>query len=85
VASLAASCLDDELFADSVKYYQELIPMYQRSRTSGGIGDDSGHEVNLEVQLARRIRAGASYFHDVKGLDDGADFRRLQLDVAFKF
>jgi tetratricopeptide (TPR) repeat protein len=40
LASLAASCLDNELFAESVKYYRELIPMYQRSRTSGGIGDE---------------------------------------------
>ena len=39
MAALAASCLDNELFAESIQYYHEVIPLHQRTQPNRGIGD----------------------------------------------
>jgi Flp pilus assembly protein TadD len=39
IAALAASCLDNKLFEQSVKYYQEVIPLHQRTQPNRGIGN----------------------------------------------
>ena len=39
IASLAASCLENRLFEQSVKYYGEVIPLHQRTQPNRGIGD----------------------------------------------
>jgi len=41
MASLAESCLENELFAQSVKYYKELIPLCERTHPRRGIGSDT--------------------------------------------
>ena len=52
IASLAESCLDDQLFEQSVKYYQELIPLYQRARPNRGIGDEMLSRYYRKLALA---------------------------------
>jgi len=39
MAALAYSCLENELFQQSVDYYQELIPLHQRTQPRRGIGN----------------------------------------------
>ena len=39
MASLGASCLENELFEQSVTYYKELIPLHQRTQPNRGIGN----------------------------------------------
>jgi hypothetical protein len=51
----------------------------------GGGTDGSGHEAGIDVGLAEKITFSTTYFMNRKGLDDGVDFNRLQVDVKFKF
>jgi len=39
LAMLAGSCLQNELFEQSVEYYKELIPLHERTAPNRGIGD----------------------------------------------
>ncbi len=39
IAGLAASCLENHLFSQSVAYYEELIPLHQRTHQRRGIGN----------------------------------------------
>lgn len=39
MAMLAGSCLQNQLFEQSVKYYKELIPLHERTAANRGIGD----------------------------------------------
>jgi predicted Zn-dependent protease len=39
LAMLAGSCLQNELFEQSVMYYKELIPLHERTAPNRGIGD----------------------------------------------
>ena len=39
MGALAASCLQNQLFEQSVVYYDELIPLHQRSQPNRGIGN----------------------------------------------
>src|SRR5205823_12335165 len=39
LASLAYSCLENELYTPSTVYYEELIPLHQRSHARRGIGN----------------------------------------------
>jgi tetratricopeptide (TPR) repeat protein len=39
LSSLAQSCLQNELFQQSVAYFKELIPLHQRTQPRRGIGD----------------------------------------------
>ncbi|MCE9564870.1 MAG: hypothetical protein K8U57_22780 [Planctomycetes bacterium] len=39
LAGLAASCLENKLFTQSVAYYEELIPLHQRTHARRGIGN----------------------------------------------
>ena len=41
MAALAGSCLENHLDKQSVAYYEELIPLYQRSHPRQGVGDGS--------------------------------------------
>jgi len=40
MAALATSCLENELFEQSVTYYLEAIPQHQRTQPRGGVGND---------------------------------------------
>jgi tetratricopeptide (TPR) repeat protein len=39
LAALAASCLENQLYEQSVEYYKELIPLHQRTQPRRGIGN----------------------------------------------
>ena len=39
MAALGQSCLENQLFAESVKYYGEAIPLHQRTQPNRGIGN----------------------------------------------
>jgi tetratricopeptide (TPR) repeat protein len=39
MAALARGCLDCQLFEQAAKYYQEVIPLHQRTAPNRGIGD----------------------------------------------
>jgi tetratricopeptide (TPR) repeat protein len=39
MAGLARSCLDNQLYEQSVAYYEELIPLHQRTHPRRGIGN----------------------------------------------
>jgi tetratricopeptide (TPR) repeat protein len=39
IAALAAGCLDNQLYPQSVAYYNELIPLHQRTQPRRGIGN----------------------------------------------
>jgi Flp pilus assembly protein TadD len=51
MASLASCCLDNRLYEQSVKYYEELIPRRQQSHPNRGIGNGtlSGYYSNLAL------------------------------------
>lgn len=51
MAALAHSCLENELFERSVKYYGEVIPLHQRTQPNRGIGN--GTLSNYFANLAR--------------------------------
>ena len=51
MASLAASCLENKLFEQSAAYYEELIPLHQRTQPRRGIGN--GTLSNYYRQMAR--------------------------------
>ncbi|RJP18583.1 MAG: hypothetical protein C4520_14195 [Candidatus Abyssobacteria bacterium SURF_5] len=75
--------------------YKELeqdavVGLFTDSDFGGGGTNVDGHEVNLTYQLAKNWQLAASYFHNNQFIsdDDGRDeedYRRLQLDVIFKF
>jgi Flp pilus assembly protein TadD len=39
IAGLAASCLENQLYPQSVAYFEELIPLHQRSHARRGVGN----------------------------------------------
>jgi hypothetical protein len=39
MASLASSCLENNLYAQAVAYYDEVIPLHQRTHARRGIGN----------------------------------------------
>jgi tetratricopeptide (TPR) repeat protein len=49
---LAKECLDVELYEQAVKYYKELIPLYQRTTPNRGIGDGKLSEYYQELASA---------------------------------
>src|SRR5262249_46059655 len=51
LATLAASCLDNKLYSQSVAYYNEAIPFHQRTHARRGVGD--GTLSTYYTQLAR--------------------------------
>ncbi len=54
LAALASSCLDNHLYAQSVAYYNEVIPLHQRSQPRRGIGNGT-----LSLYYAQLARAFA--------------------------
>ncbi len=51
MAALAYSCLENQLYEQSVAYYEELIPLHQRTQPNRGIGN--GTLANYYSQLAQ--------------------------------
>ncbi|MGH7199190.1 MAG: VIT domain-containing protein, partial [Planctomycetaceae bacterium] len=55
IAALAASCLSNELYTESAAYYEELIPLHQRTQPNRGIGN--GTLSNYYADLAQAYSA----------------------------
>ncbi len=51
----------------------------------GGGTDGKGHKVSLAYQILKNWQAKATYFIDDKGIDNGVDYKRLQVDLVAKF
>ena len=54
LAALASSCLENQLYTQSVGYYEELIPLHQRTQPRRGIGNGvlSGYYSNAAKAYA---------------------------------
>lgn len=61
-----------------------VIGLFSDSDFIGGGTNGKGHRFGFTYQLAKNLQAGATYFLNEKG-DDEDDYRRLQLDLKFKF
>ena len=57
------------------------------SDSFGGGTDGEGHRVSVGYQVAKNLKANATYFIDQKAISKDAevDYNRLQLDLAAKF
>lgn len=51
----------------------------------GGGTDGTGHEVGLDFCPVKNVKTSATYFINHKGIKDGKNYNRLQLDVCFEF
>jgi predicted Zn-dependent protease len=52
MAALAASCLENQLYEQSVEYYKELIPLHQRTQPNRGIGNGTLSDYYGKMALA---------------------------------
>ncbi len=68
-----------ELEADAV------VGAFSDSDFIGGGTDGSGHKLSLNYAIAKNFMGSLTYFMSEKGIDNGVDYDRLQLDVAVKF
>jgi tetratricopeptide (TPR) repeat protein len=64
LAALAASCLENQLYEQSVEYYKELIPLHQRTAARRGIGDGT-----LSNYYGGMARAYAGLKNTVEAVD----------------
>jgi tetratricopeptide (TPR) repeat protein len=64
LAALAASCLQNQLYEQSVDYYKELIPLHQRTAARRGIGDGT-----LSNYYGGMARAYAGLKNTVEAVD----------------
>jgi len=62
-----------------------VIGAFTDSDFGGGGTDAKGHEAGIDFQVAKHVKTGVSYFVNKKGVDNSKDYKRLQVDVAFKF
>ena len=64
MAALAKSCLDNQLYEQSAEYYEELIPLHQRTQPQRGIGGGT-----LSSYYGYMARAYAGLKNTVKAVD----------------
>ena len=64
MAALAKSCLDNQLYERSAEYYEELIPLHQRTQPRRGIGGGT-----LSSYYGYMARAYAGLKNTVKAVD----------------
>ncbi|MHC4181230.1 MAG: tetratricopeptide repeat protein, partial [Planctomycetota bacterium] len=64
MAALAKSCLDNQLYEQSAAYYEELIPLHQRTRPRRGIGGGT-----LSSYYGYMARAYAGLKNTAKAVD----------------
>ena len=67
IAALAYSCLENGLHVESVAYYDELIPLHQRTQPGRGIGNGT-----LSSYYARLSEAHAALRHTVAAVEAAA-------------
>jgi hypothetical protein len=61
-----------------------VVGVFSDSDFIDGGTDGKGHQFGLKYQLAENLQAGVTFFAAEMGSDDD-DFRRLMLDLIFKF
>jgi predicted Zn-dependent protease len=64
LAALGYSCLENQLFEQSVAYYEELIPLHQRTQPNRGIGNGT-----LSSYYGYQARAYAGLKNTAKAVD----------------
>lgn len=62
-----------------------VLGVFTDSDFIGGGTDGQGHEFGLGVALAERIKVSGTVFINEVGLVSKTDYKRGQLDIAFKF
>jgi len=62
-----------------------LLGVFTDSDFIGGGTNGQGHKFSMDVQLAKRIKAGGTAFINESGLTTKTDYNRYQLDVVIKF
>lgn len=63
-----------------------VLGVFTDSDFNGGGTDGAGHEFGFNYQIAKRWKAGVSYFYNEREtLTDKKDYKRMQLDLALKF
>ena len=70
--------------------YRELekdavVGAFSDSDSWGGGTNGKGHKFYARYQLMKNLQVGGAFFLDEKGLDNGVDYNRLQLDLVAKF
>ncbi|HMO50636.1 MAG TPA: putative porin [Kiritimatiellia bacterium] len=70
--------------------YRELekdaaLGAFADSDAWGGGTDGKSHKVQLGYQIAKNTSGSITYFMSEKGLDNGKDYDRLQVDLSVKF
>lgn len=68
-----------ELEADAV------LGVYADSDIGGGGSDIKGSKLSAGYQFAKNLSGNVSYFISQKGVDDGVDYDRIQIDLIAKF
>ena len=61
-----------------------VIGVFSDSDFIGGGTAGKGHKFGFKYQLAENLQTGLTYFLNERGANDD-DYRRLQVDLAFKF
>jgi Flp pilus assembly protein TadD len=64
LATLAASALDNELYQQSIAYYEELIPLHQRTQSNRGIGNGT-----LSAYYGNAAKAYSAVKNTAKAID----------------
>lgn len=63
-----------------------VLGIFNDSDFIGGGTDGKGHELGVDIQVAKHMMAAATYFINERSLTyGGEDFNRLQLDLNLKF
>jgi hypothetical protein len=80
---------DPKTFELSYDYRQlekdAFVGFLADSDSWGGGTDGQGHKVSAKYQILKNWQAGLAYFYDQKGVEDGTDYKRLQVDLVAKF
>lgn len=61
-----------------------VVGAFADSDFGGGGTGSKGHEAGFDCQIAKRVKAGTTYFFNERG-DAGEDYQRLQVDLNLKF
>jgi len=62
-----------------------MLGVFTDSDAFGGGTDGSAHKWNAGYQIAKNVSGGATYYLSEKGLDNGKDYNRFQIDLTVKF
>ena len=62
-----------------------VIGAFTDSDFGGGGTDAKGHEAGIDFQIANHVKTGISYFVNEKNVDKSKDYKRIQIDLSFKF